>query len=86
MLPPLKFISKMLLVDNSFHKEIQNKILKSAFVLFTVPFKRGNKVKIDKYSGSVQSINLFYMKLNNRSRNIYIPTSFIFDEIIEVEK
>ncbi|KAL6121471.1 hypothetical protein NUSPORA_01609 [Nucleospora cyclopteri] len=71
--------------DNSMGKPIREKLVKSVFVICTAPFSKGNKISVDGYSGTVEGMNLFYLKLRNYKRVIYIPTSFVYDKIIEKE-
>ena len=65
-------------------KPLAQKISRSLFVLCTAPFSRGSKVSIDKYDGVVQKYDIWYVKLKNKNRTIFLPTSFIYDKIIEV--
>lgn len=62
------------------------KIYKSFIVLCTAPLSIGRKVSVDRYEGVVQNMGLWYVKLRSRSRQVYIPTSFIYDKIIEVDE
>lgn len=67
-------------------KPLVQKIYKSFIVLYTSPISKGMKVGIDKYGGMVQNIDLWYCKLSSKGEFIYIPTSFIYDKVIRVNK
>ncbi|ORD97880.1 hypothetical protein A0H76_874 [Hepatospora eriocheir] len=84
MIEKLKLLTKFFIKEPS--NDLQNKLHKSLFVMLTVPFIRGDSIKIDCFKGSVISMNLFYLKLKNKNNTIYIPTSFIYDKVIEVRQ
>lgn len=72
-------------------KVLKEKVFRSAFVYTTRPFALGNKITIEgqgnqTYSGTVTDINLLYVRLHDYKREIYIPTSFIYDKIIYKHK
>ena len=69
--------------DATISKPIKEKLFKSVFVMCTAPFKTGSCISVDGYSGTVQSMNLFYVKLKNYRRTIYMPTSNLYDKVIE---
>lgn len=72
------------LMTSEITKPLVQKIYKSFIVLYTSPLYVGRKVTIDKYSGCVANANLWYIKLIDKNRSIYIPTSFIYDKIVEI--
>lgn len=70
-------------------KPLSQKIFKSIFTLYTAPFGRGDNISIEKYSGIVQYMNMWYVKISTTTnskykKSIYIPTSYIYDKTIEV--
>lgn len=67
-------------------RPLMQKIYKSFIVLCTAPLSIGKKVSVDRYEGVVQNMSLWYVKLKSRCRHVYIPTSFIYDKIIEVDE
>lgn len=71
------------LTNSEITKPLMQKIYKSFIVLYTAPIVKGKKLAIDKYGGVVQSIDLWYLKLKSQHKTIYIPTSFIYDKIVE---
>jgi hypothetical protein len=73
------------LTNTEITKPLMQKIYKSVLVLYTAPVYCGRKVVIDKYSGIVQDMNLWYVKLKSKNRSIFIPTSFIYDKVIETD-
>lgn len=84
----LKFLNpfKQNNVTNSeITKPLMQKIYKSFLVLYTAPIFTGKKVSVDKYSGVVQDINLWYVRLKSNNKAIFIPTSFIYDKVIETQ-
>lgn len=66
-------------------RPLVQKIYKSFIVLYTSPLCPGRRVTIDKYAGCVGSVNLWYVKLVSKHRSVYIPTSFVYDRVVEVE-
>lgn len=74
------------LASSEITKPLVQKIYKSFIVLYTAPLSVGRKISVDRYEGVVQNMNLWYVKLRSRSRHIYIPTSFIYDKIVEVDE
>jgi len=75
---------KSILSNPEITKPITQKIYRSILVFYTSPLSRGKKVSIDKYQGIVQNIDLWYVKLKSQNKAIYIPTSFIYDQAIEI--
>jgi len=73
------------LTNSEITKPLMQKIYKSALVLYTSPLQVGKKIAVDRYAGVVQNINLWYIKLQSNRRSIFIPTSFIYDKIIETQ-
>lgn len=65
-------------------KPLTQKIFRSLLVLYSAPFSRGDRVAIDRYTGVVQGMGLWYLKVRGAGRVVYIPTSFIYDKTIEV--
>lgn len=65
-------------------RPLSQKIYRSLLMLYTAPFRNGNKVSIDRYSGVVQRMDLWYVKLRSTGKCIFIPTSFIYDKTIEI--
>ncbi len=74
-----------ILTNTEISKPLYTKLYKSLLALYTVPFSKGDRVSIDKYSGVVQRIDIWYLKLKSQNRYVFIPTSFIYDQTIEVE-
>lgn len=74
------------LANSEITKPLMQKIYKSFIVLYTAPLSIGRKVSVDRYEGVVQNMSLWYVKLKSRSRHIYIPTSFIYDKVVEVDE
>ena len=73
------------LTNSEITKPLMQKIYKSVLVLYTAPVYTGRKVVIDKYSGIVQDMNLWYVKLKSQNRIIFIPTSYVYDKVIETD-
>jgi len=73
------------LANTEITKPLMQKIYKSLIVLYTSPISLNQTVAVDRYSGKVKSINLWYTTLVSKHKRIYIPTSFIYDKIIEVD-
>ncbi len=73
------------LANSEITKPLMQKIYKSILVLYTSPIQTGKKIAVDRYSGVVKDINLWYVKLQTSKRSIFIPTSFIYDKIIETQ-
>lgn len=66
-------------------KSLYQKLYKSLLVLYTVPFNKGDRVFIDKYNGIVQKIDLWYIRLKSQNKFVFVPTSFIYDQPIEID-
>ena len=73
------------LTTSEITKPLMQKIYKSILVLYTSPIQIGKKITVDKYAGVVRYINLWYVKLQTNKRSIFIPTSFIYDKVIETQ-
>ncbi|KAI4291605.1 hypothetical protein PAPHI01_0879 [Pancytospora philotis] len=65
-------------------RPLSQKVYRSLLMLYTAPFGRGNKITIDRYTGVVQQMDLWYLKLKSQNKCVFIPTSFIYDKTIEV--
>lgn len=65
-------------------KPLTQKVFRSLVVLCSAPFARGDKITVDRYTGVVQRMDLWYLKIRRTGRVVYIPTSFIYDKTIEV--
>ncbi|OQS53733.1 hypothetical protein EHP00_753 [Ecytonucleospora hepatopenaei] len=80
----LRFITKTNNADLT--KVLKDKMYKSAFVYITKPFAVGSKITIEgnssSYSGTVEDVNLFYVKLREYRKETFVPTSFIYDKVI----
>lgn len=74
------------LTSTEITKPLMQKIYKSLIVLYTSPITTNQNITIDRYAGTVKSVNLWYVTLVSKQKRIYIPTSFIYDKIIEVSK
>lgn len=76
--------TKQIFTKSDISKPLTQKVCKSLFVMYTAPFSKGSKVSIDRFDGVVQSVNLWYVKLKSKGKSVFMPTSFIYDKIIEV--
>ena len=80
----LNLFSKNTMVNSEISKPLTQKIYKSFIVLYTASFSIGKKIFVEKYQGIVQNLNLWYLKLKTKNSTVYMPTSFIYDKIIEI--
>lgn len=71
------FILPKTLIDNFY---------KGMVALTTRPFDVGDKIRIDKYDGVVKDINFWYLKLDKGKGYVFIPTSHVYNAVIELSK
>ncbi|KAI5151391.1 hypothetical protein ENBRE01_2107 [Enteropsectra breve] len=81
-----RLFGKKVLGNSDISRPLTQKLYKSMIVLCTSPLKAGTQTSIDKYSGIVKSTSLWYCQLRSKNKRIYIPTSFIYDKIIEIHE
>lgn len=65
-------------------RPLSQKIYRSFIMLYTAPFSRGDKITVERYTGVVQRMDVWYLKLKSPNKCVYIPTSHIYDKTIEV--
>lgn len=71
----------------AFTKDLTGSLLKSFYFLKFKPFKVGDKIKIAGYEGHVDGIDLNYLRIVKKDKNIvYLPVSSILNSIIEIIK
>ncbi|CAD27019.1 hypothetical protein [Encephalitozoon cuniculi GB-M1] len=77
MLKPISVIVPKVLTDN---------LYKGAVALATRPFDVGDRVKVDKYDGVVKDVSLWYVMLERGKGYVFIPTSHIYNAVVELFK
>ncbi|AFM98942.1 hypothetical protein KMI_11g17290 [Encephalitozoon hellem] len=77
MLKPISVIMPKVLSDN---------LYKGAMALATCPFGVGDKIKIDKYDGVVKNISFWYVMLERGKGYVFIPTSHMYNTVVELLK
>ena len=65
-------------------RPLAQKLFRGLLVLYTAPFSRGDNVVIDKYQGIVQHMDLWYLRLKSHKKYVFLPTSFVYDRVVEV--
>ncbi|EJW03818.1 hypothetical protein EDEG_01910 [Edhazardia aedis USNM 41457] len=72
---------------SNFSKDLTTNFLKSAYMLVYKPFKNGDTVRLLNYEGKVEYMNMVFLKLKRKDKSeVYIPTSNIFCQTIEIFK
>lgn len=61
-------------------------LYKGTVALSTKPFTIGSTIKIDKYDGVVRNMNIWYLTLERSKGYVYIPSSHVYNSVIEVQK
>lgn len=77
VLRPLSIIAPKVLTDNFY---------KGAMAFATCPFGVGDKIKIDKYDGTVRDVNFWYVTLERGKGYAFIPTSHVYNAVVELFK
>lgn len=77
MLKPISVIMPKVLSDN---------LYKGAMALATCPFGVGDRIKIDKYDGVVKNISFWYVMLERGKGYVFIPTSHVYNTVVEMFK
>jgi hypothetical protein len=65
-------------------KTVVDNFYKSLVALSTRPFEVGNRIKIDRYDGVVKDVNFWYLTLEKSRGYVFIPTSHVYDSVIEL--
>jgi hypothetical protein len=65
-------------------KTIVDNFYKSIVALSTRPFEVGNRIKIDRYEGVVRNVSFWYLTLEKSRGYVFIPTSHVYDSVIEL--
>ncbi|KAI5168672.1 hypothetical protein PAEPH01_0318 [Pancytospora epiphaga] len=73
-----------ILSNSEVTRPLSQKIYRSFIMLYTAPFTKGDKITIERYTGVVQRMDIWYLKLKSINKCVYIPTSHIYDKSIEV--
>lgn len=74
ILKPSSLILPSGLIDNFY---------KSMVALATHPMGTGDRVKIDKHDGVVKNISFWYLTLERPKGYVFIPTSHVYNTVIE---
>lgn len=74
LLKPSSLVLPSFLIDN---------IYRGVVALAVRPFDVGDKIKVDKYDGVVKSVSLWYLTLERGKGYVFIPTSHVYNTVIE---
>lgn len=77
------FISAML-VPLSFRKDFLLSFFKTIYTLTFSPFRVGDRVKINNSEGIVENFDLRFIALKNRKSKNFIPTSIVYNNVLEI--
>lgn len=83
----LKFLNPFLYstpTSTEVTKPLISKFFKSFVVFYTSPLEMGSKVAVDRHSGIIRNMNIWYVELKAKGRRTFIPTSFFYDKVIEI--
>lgn len=67
-------------------KDALSNLLAGIFLLIYRPFKRGDQIKVEEFSGTVISIDLRYTTLQGTAQKILIPNSVLFTSAITLNE
>ena len=67
-------------------KDILSNVISGILILVYRPFIENDFIKVDKYEGTVEEINLRYTIINQDKEQILIPNSFVYSKPVIVKK
>ncbi|MFZ5593359.1 MAG: mechanosensitive ion channel family protein [Pseudomonadota bacterium] len=67
-------------------KDALSNLLAGIFLLIYRPFKRGDQIKVEEFSGTVIGIDLRYTTLQETGQKILIPNSVLFTSAITLNE
>ena len=65
-------------------RDVLSNVLAGVLILLYRPFRRGDKIRVTGFEGSVTNIDLRYTTIDAADRIILIPNSNLFTNPIEV--
>jgi len=65
-------------------KDSLSNVLSGLMIFIYRPFKNGDKIEIDKYSGEVVDINLRYIVLKEGTATILIPNTMALSKVVKL--
>ncbi|QIZ73896.1 mechanosensitive ion channel [Oxynema aestuarii AP17] len=63
-------------------KDILSNLVAGSLILIYRPFRRGDRISVSNFEGTVTEIDLRYTTLKDKEKKILIPNSFLFTHTI----
>lgn len=67
-----------------FQRDILFSFFKTVYVLSFSPFRIGDKIRVNNKEGVVENIDMQFVVLKNKKCKIFIPTSTVYNSVLEI--